>query len=96
MPHPDDLSHILNHLGENRADYFNAVSPPIIQTSNFVFPDLDAFRAAFANEMDHNIYSRGNNPTVQILRCKLAALEGTQDCLVFSSRAATAHCLRST
>lgn len=88
MPHPDDLSHILNHLGENRADYFNAVSPPIIQTSNFVFPDLDAFRAAFANEMDHHVYSRGNNPTVQILRRKLAALEGTQDCLVFSSGAA--------
>jgi cystathionine beta-lyase len=88
MPHPDDLSHILTHLGENRAEYFHAIAPPIIQTSNFAFPDLTAFRAAFTSELDHHIYSRGNNPTVQILRRKLAALEGTDDCLVFGSGSA--------
>ena len=33
----DDLSYILNELGEDRENYFNAVSAPIIQTSNFVF-----------------------------------------------------------
>ncbi|MEM7515912.1 MAG: DUF3732 domain-containing protein, partial [Planctomycetota bacterium] len=32
----------------------------------------------------HHLYSRGNNPTVKILRVKLAALEGTEDSLVFS------------
>ncbi len=30
-----DLSYILNELGEDRSDYFNAVAPPIMQTSNF-------------------------------------------------------------
>lgn len=82
------LSEILNQLGEDREQYFNAVSPPIIQSSNFVFPNLDAFRKAFSDELSHAVYSRGNNPTVEILRKKLAALEGTEDCLVFASGAA--------
>lgn len=79
------LSEILTHLGEDRAGYFHAVSPPVIQSSNFVFPDLHQFRAAFSDELAHHVYSRGNNPTVEILRKKLAALEGTEDCLVFGS-----------
>ena len=86
---PDkDLSHILTHLGENRSQYFNAIAPPVIQTSNFAFDNLDQFRAAFSDELHHHVYSRGNNPTVQILREKLAALEGTEDALVFASGAA--------
>lgn len=84
---PQHLSDILTHLGEDRANYFNAVAPPVVQTSNFVFPDLTSFRAAFSDELEHHVYSRGNNPTVQILRQKLAALEGTEDALVFSSGA---------
>ena len=79
------LSEILTHLGETREDYFNAVSPPVIQTSNFCFPNLTAFRQAFTNELENHIYTRGNNPTVAILRKKLAALEQTEDALVFSS-----------
>ena len=34
------------------------------------------------------LYSRGLNPTVEILRKKLAALDGAEDCLVFNSGAA--------
>jgi cystathionine beta-lyase/cystathionine gamma-synthase len=86
---PDkDLSHILSHLGEDRSQYFNAIAPPVIQTSNFAFDNLKQFREAFSDELHHHVYSRGNNPTVQILREKLAALEGTEDALVFSSGAA--------
>ena len=32
-----DLSYIINELGEEREHSFNAVAPPIIQTSNFTF-----------------------------------------------------------
>ena len=78
-------SDIINHLGEEREHYFHSVAPPIIQTSNFVLKDLTAFRAAFADEMGSHLYTRGNNPTVEILRKKIAALEGTEDALVFSS-----------
>ncbi len=87
-----DLSHILTHLGEDRAHYFQAVAPPIIQSSNFAFPTLDAFRNAFTDELQHSVYTRGNNPTVEILRAKLAALEGAEDALVFASGSAAVAC----
>ncbi len=80
-----NLSEILNHLGEDRQHYFNAVSPPIIQSSNFVFDDLNEFRMAVADELKSTIYTRGNNPTVSILRKKIAALEHAEDALIFGS-----------
>ncbi|MDP4261107.1 MAG: PLP-dependent aspartate aminotransferase family protein [Bacteroidota bacterium] len=83
-----DLSYILNELGEERENYFNAISPPIMQTSNFAFKKVDDLRKAFEDEMAGYLYSRGINPTVDILRKKLAALDGAEDCLVFNSGAA--------
>lgn len=83
-----DLSYIINELGEDREHYFNAIAPPIIQTSNFRFNKVDELRAAFADEMSTYLYSRGLNPTVDILRKKLAALDGAEDCLVFNNGAA--------
>lgn len=80
-----DLSYILNELGEERENYFNAVAPPIIQTSNFKFNTVEDFRSALADEYQGNLYSRGFNPTIDILRKKLAALDGAEDALVFSS-----------
>jgi cystathionine beta-lyase/cystathionine gamma-synthase len=80
-----DLSYILNELGEERENYFNAVAPPIIQTSNFTFKNVADFRKALADEYYANLYSRGNNPTVDILRKKLAALDDAEDALVFGS-----------
>src|ERR1700761_8063443 len=77
-----DLSFILNELGEERENYFNAVSPPIIQTSNFTFKTVADFRQALAEEYDAMLYSRGGNPTINILRQKLAALDGAEDALV--------------
>src|SRR5438105_10055055 len=84
----NDLSHILNVIGENREDYFNAIAPPIIQTSNFAFKKVADLRKAFEDEMSGYLYSRGLNPTVDILRKKLAALDGSEDCLAFGNGAA--------
>lgn len=80
-----ELSEILNELGEDREDYFNAVAPPIIQTSNFAFRKAADLRAALQDEYSFNLYSRGQNPTITVLRKKLAALDGAEDALVFSS-----------
>jgi len=82
-----DISYILNELGEEREHYYNAVSAPIIQTSNFVFNKVSDLTKAFEDEMSGYLYSRGLNPTVEILRKKLAALDGAEDCLVFNSGA---------
>ena len=80
-----DLSYILNELGEERSEYFNAIAPPIMQSSNFAFKTVKDFRKALGNEFEAEVYSRGNNPTLHILRKKLAALDGAEDALVFSS-----------
>lgn len=82
-----DLSYILNELGEDRDQYFRAIAPPIMQTSNFAFKKVDDLRKVFEDEYSNYLYTRGLNPTVDILRKKLAALDGAEDCLVFNSGA---------
>ncbi len=79
---------IINQLAEDREKYFGAVAPPIIQTSNFAYPTVDEFALAVINEKDSHLYTRGNNPTVNILCQKMAALEGAEDCLMVGSGAA--------
>jgi cystathionine beta-lyase/cystathionine gamma-synthase len=83
-----DISFILNELGEDRSNYFNAVAPPIMQTSNFRVNTVEELKKLFADEYSGYLYSRGLNPTVDILRKKLAALDAAEDCLVFNSGAA--------
>lgn len=83
-----NLSYILNQLGEDREQYYNAVSPPVIQTSNFTFKTVAEMKEAFTDEKKYRLYTRGNNPTTEMLCKKIAALEGTEDCLVLSSGAA--------
>ncbi|NUM51141.1 MAG: aminotransferase class I/II-fold pyridoxal phosphate-dependent enzyme [Flavobacteriales bacterium] len=80
--------YILNHLGEEREDYFNAVTPPIFQSSNFCFKNVEALRNGLKNEFETPFYTRGFNPTVGILRKKIAALEKAEDALIFSSGSA--------
>ncbi|HEY4151352.1 MAG TPA: aminotransferase class I/II-fold pyridoxal phosphate-dependent enzyme [Chitinophagaceae bacterium] len=82
-----DISYILNELGEDREHYFNAISPPIMQTSNFAFRKVDDLRKAFEDEYSGYLYSRGLNPTLDILRKKLAALDAAEDSLVLNSGA---------
>src|SRR6478752_3751173 len=83
-----DISYILNEYAEDRDEYFRAIAPPIMQTSNFAFKTVDALRSSFDDEYSTWLYSRGLNPTVEILRKKLAALDGAEDCLVFNSGSA--------
>ena len=61
------------------------VSQPIVQSSLFSFPDLAALQAGFTAEHETNLYSRGRNPTVQVLERKLASLERGEACLCFGS-----------
>lgn len=84
----DDLSHILNHLGEDREQGYDAVVPPIVQSGNFTYPTVATMRATVQREMERPLYTRGFNPTVAMLRKKLAALEHAEDALVFSSGSA--------
>lgn len=83
-----DLSYILNHLGEERDRYFDAVIPPIVQSAIFAHPDVATMRRRLKDEFAEHAYTRGLNPTVEIVAKKLAALEGGESCLLFGSGAA--------
>lgn len=61
------------------------MATPIVQTSLFAFPDYDSLIAAGAAEYRNNVYSRGQNPTVEVLERKLAALERGESCKAFGS-----------
>ena len=62
------VTEILHHLGEEDLP-FGAVNPPIFQTSIFSFKTFADFKKAMQDETSHYIYSRGNNPTVNIMTC---------------------------
>ncbi|MGD1819411.1 MAG: aminotransferase class I/II-fold pyridoxal phosphate-dependent enzyme [Pleomorphochaeta sp.] len=79
-----NISEILLHQGELDLP-FNAVSPPIVNTSIFCFKSYEDFRDALADETTHYLYSRGNNPTVNLCEEKLAALEGAQKAKLVTS-----------
>jgi cystathionine beta-lyase len=79
---------IITHLGEERSKYFNAVAPPVIQSSNFAFDSIKEFQSFLVDESKHHVYSRGNNPSTEILRKKIAALEHCEDCIVVASGSA--------
>jgi len=80
-----DLSYILNELGEEHFQLKGAIVPPIFQNSNFAFQTLSDMREGVQQEQVIPFYTRGNNPTVEVLRKKIAALEGTEDALMFAS-----------
>jgi len=61
------------------------VMPPIVQTSLFKFNSLEALHAGLDNELETYVYTRGQNPTVEILEKKLAMLERGEACKCFSS-----------
>lgn len=61
------------------------MATPIVQTSLFAFENYDSLIAAGAAEMSNTVYTRGQNPTVEVLERKLAALEHGEACKAFGS-----------
>jgi cystathionine beta-lyase/cystathionine gamma-synthase len=61
------------------------MAEPIVQTSLFAFPDFDALIEAGGKENRRTVYTRGQNPTVEVLEKKLALLEHGEECKAFGS-----------
>jgi len=51
---------------------------PLYLTSSFVFDDAESMRAAFADEVEANIYTRFSNPNTKELVDKMCLLEGAE------------------
>ena len=56
-------------------------SEALYLTSCFVHPNAETAARRFADEEEAFVYSRFSNPSVTIMERRLAALEGTEDCI---------------
>ena len=84
------------HGGETIDPHTGASAPNLVMSTTFALQEPAGFSIhAFEDEGELPfIYTRWGNPTVKMLEDKLAALEGAQDCVAFSSgMAATAALL---
>ncbi len=66
-------------------DPSGAVSFPIFQAATYAFPDTAGIEAYHEDPSSHYFYSRYANPTCDACARALAALEGGEDALLFSS-----------
>ncbi|WP_421399381.1 PLP-dependent transferase [Agrobacterium fabrum] len=64
---------------------FEAVVPPLVQTSLFTFSSYDEMVSTYRGEKMRPVYTRGLNPTVRMFEETLAKLEGAEDALGFAS-----------
>ena len=73
------------HAGPEPDPLFGSVSPPIYQTSTFVFNTPEEGAARFAGKDPGFIYTRMGNPTIAMLEATVAALEEGEYALATSS-----------
>lgn len=65
--------------------HFGAVTMPMYQNSLFTFSCHKEFYEALDSPLEHHLYSRGNNPSVNELEHRLALLEGGEAARCFAS-----------
>jgi cystathionine gamma-synthase len=76
------------HAGDDKRKPYDAIPTPIVQTATYAFADtaeIVAYTQGRHPNQDRGEYGRYGNPTVSALEKRLAALEGTEDAVVFSS-----------
>lgn len=79
-----DLDTLAIRAGTVRSQ-FNEHSEAMFLTSSFVFGSAAEAAARFKGEQPGPIYARFTNPTVNMMEARLAALEGAERCVAFSS-----------
>jgi cystathionine gamma-synthase len=73
------------HAGEAREKAGNAVTTPIIQTSTYAFRDSHELIEYMEGHIEREEYGRYGNPTQRVVERKLAALDGGEAALLFST-----------
>jgi cystathionine gamma-synthase len=73
------------HSGETREKYADSLTTPIFQTSTYTFKDSQEIEAYTKQNKTRFEYGRYGNPTEKIAEKRLSALEGAEDCVLFSS-----------
>lgn len=79
------LSTLSVHGGEKRRKPENVLTTPIYQTATYPFADMVERKAYNEGKLSRFTYGRYGNPTQKVAEEKLAALEGGEAALLFSS-----------
>lgn len=81
--HP--LSTIAVHAGEARHKFGDSITDPIFCASTFTFPDTQAVIDFIEQKQEREEYGRYGNPSEKVVEAKLAALDGAESSVLFSS-----------
>ena len=76
------------HAGDRRRKAHDAVPMPLVQTSTYTFEDtaeIAAFTGGHHADPGREEYGRYGNPTSRAVEQRMAALEGTEDAVLFAS-----------
>ena len=73
------------HAGEVRYNEYGSVTTPIVQTSTFIFKNVEEIRKLVTGDVERFEYGRYGHPTQLAAERKLAALEEAEDAVLFSS-----------
>lgn len=82
---PLGLSTLSVHAGEDRQKVAHAITDPIFVASTYTFADTKAVIDYIEQKQPREEYGRYGNPSERVLERKLAALDGGESALVFSS-----------
>lgn len=73
------------HAGEARQKIGDAIADPIICSSTYTFPDTQSIIDFIQQKLPREEYGRYGNPGEKVVEKKLAALEGGEEALLYSS-----------
>ncbi len=73
------------HSGEIRYNEYGSITTPIVQTSTFIFKDIDEIKKLPQNAAGRFEYGRYGYPTQVAAEKKLADLEDAENAILFSS-----------
>lgn len=82
---PDRFAEAERIVAHDGPHAFEAVVPPIVQTSLFTFATVSDMVETYAGRRSRDVYSRTTNPTVSLFEAKMAALEGAEEAIGFPS-----------
>lgn len=79
------FSTISVHAGEQRQKPINSITDPIVCASTYTFKDTQSVIDYIEQKQDRGEYGRYGNPGEQVVERKLAALEGAEQAILYSS-----------
>jgi cystathionine gamma-synthase len=79
------LSTLVVHAGEQRQKAVHSITDPIVCASTYTFESTQAVIDYIEKKQEREEYGRYGNPSERVVEKKLAALEGGEDAILYSS-----------